>query len=87
MPRLFTFLDLHPVGRRKRREIQAKVIVSLGPAREWGHQMGRTLVGVFVSVYIYSIQKVHKDSAAQSGWYEPEKLLMSSFYLVSGSDI
>ena len=85
LPQLFNFLDFGPCGWIKRREIKVQSCSELGPSKKWGHHMGRTLVGVFR--HCTYIQKVSKDSAAQNGWNKPKASLMSSLYLVSGSDI
>lgn len=71
-----------PWGRKKRREIKARVAMTLGPGRGRGHQQGSILATTFRPVY--KPPALGTGSAAQGSWYEPKKLmLISSLRLVS----
>ena len=48
-----TSLILDSVQGERGREIKVQSCSELGPSKEWGHHMGRTLVGAFLSLYIY----------------------------------
>lgn len=81
LPRLFNFLDLSP-GERERGGRENQSYGELGPSK--GVEDFRPVAPwLWCSMFVYPTQKVSKASAVQSGWYEPEKLLMPSLYLVS----
>lgn len=82
LPRLFNFLDLSP-GERERGGRESQSYGELGPSK--GVEDFRPVAPwLWCSIYVRIPNPESKqNSAVQSGWYEPEKLLMPSLYLVS----